>query len=73
MAEHPARPIGLLGAILAWHGADNLAERPAALDEAREAAARAQAQERYAAQAESARACPRPRCGEGRAVWSRSR
>ncbi len=33
--ETPHRPIGLLGAVLAWHG--NLAERPAALEEAREA------------------------------------
>lgn len=40
ISDAPARPIGLLGAILAWHGADNLAERPAALDEAREAQAR---------------------------------
>lgn len=54
--DSPARPIGLLGAILAWHGADNLADRPAALDEAREAAARAQAQARRAAQADSRRA-----------------
>nr|WP_244604094.1 helix-turn-helix domain-containing protein [Mycobacterium attenuatum] len=38
--DSPARPIGLLGAILAWHGTDNLADRPAALDEAREAQAR---------------------------------
>ena len=33
----PHKPIGLLGAILIWHGRDNLDERPAALDEAREA------------------------------------
>jgi hypothetical protein len=39
MPEAPHKPIGLLGAILAWH--DNLEERPAALDEAREAAERA--------------------------------
>lgn len=38
MPDTPHKPIGLLGAILAWHGADNLAERPAAADEAREAA-----------------------------------
>lgn len=37
--DSPARPIGLLGAILAWHGADNLTDRPAALDKAREAQA----------------------------------
>lgn len=54
--DSPARPIGLLGAILAWHGADNLTERPAALDEAREAAARADAQVRRAAGAASRRA-----------------
>ncbi|MBZ4556978.1 helix-turn-helix domain-containing protein [Mycobacterium avium] len=39
--DTPHKPIGLLGAILAWHGPENLAERPAALDEAREAQARA--------------------------------
>lgn len=38
IADSPHKPIGLLGAILAWHGRDNLAERPAAADEAREAA-----------------------------------
>jgi hypothetical protein len=36
--DRPHKPIGLLGAMLAWHGRDNLEERPAALDEAREAA-----------------------------------
>lgn len=55
--DAPARPIGLLGAILAWHGADNLAERPAALDEAREAQARvADEQTRLAESAASLRA-----------------
>ncbi|MEE6140479.1 helix-turn-helix domain-containing protein [Mycobacterium sp. 050128] len=44
--DSPARPIGLLGAILAWHGADNLADRPAALDQAREAQARLTAEQR---------------------------
>ncbi|WP_045373272.1 hypothetical protein [Mycobacterium kyorinense] len=39
--DNPYKPIGLLGAILAWHGADNLGDRPAALDDAREAAERA--------------------------------
>lgn len=34
----PHKPIGLLGAMLAWHGAERLDQRPAALDEAREAA-----------------------------------
>jgi hypothetical protein len=36
--DSPHKPIGLLGGILAWHGRDNLADRPAAADEAREAA-----------------------------------
>lgn len=36
--DHPHKPIGLLGAMLAWHGRENLAARPAAADEAREAA-----------------------------------
>lgn len=35
--DRPHRPIGLLGAVLAWHGRDNLAERPAVLDDARDA------------------------------------
>ena len=34
--DDPHKPIGLLGTMLAWH--DNLAERPVALEEAREAA-----------------------------------
>ncbi|SOJ57067.1 hypothetical protein MSIMFB_04545 [Mycobacterium simulans] len=54
--DSPARPIGLLGAILAWHGTDNLADRPAALDEAREAQARAAEHARRAASAASHRA-----------------
>jgi len=41
----PPRPIALLGTLLAWHSAHNtLADRPAALDEAREAHERAAAQ-----------------------------
>ncbi|WP_232067639.1 helix-turn-helix domain-containing protein [Mycobacterium marseillense] len=36
--DSPHKPIGLLGAILVWHGRDNLDQRPAALEEAREAA-----------------------------------
>ncbi|EFG78201.1 MULTISPECIES: hypothetical protein [Mycobacterium] len=47
--DSPARPIGLLGAILAWHGTDNLAERPAAADLAREAEELAAGQTRRAA------------------------
>ncbi|WP_264917054.1 MULTISPECIES: helix-turn-helix domain-containing protein [Mycobacterium] len=37
IAARPHKPIGLLGAVLAWHGTDNLDERPAAADMAREA------------------------------------
>jgi hypothetical protein len=48
LPERPHKPIGLLGAIIAAHG--NLAERPAALDEAREAAERAQRRARIATQ-----------------------
>ncbi|MFQ2879824.1 helix-turn-helix domain-containing protein [Mycobacterium sp. ML2] len=48
--DSPYKPIGLLGAILAWHGHDNLAERPAAIDEAREAAQLAADRARIAAQ-----------------------
>ncbi|WP_204815291.1 helix-turn-helix domain-containing protein [Mycobacterium riyadhense] len=72
--DSPVRPIGLLGAILAWHGPDNLADRPAALDEAREADARAAEEVRRAASAAShhadmaARAAGRAAlCGPGRA------
>ncbi|WP_459958423.1 helix-turn-helix domain-containing protein, partial [Mycobacterium avium] len=39
--DNPVRPIGLLGAILAWHGADNLGDRPAAARRARLAASSA--------------------------------
>lgn len=46
--ESPHKPIGLLGAILAAHG--NLAERPAALDEAREREELAAARARVATQ-----------------------
>ena len=48
LPEDPHKPIGLLGAILAAHG--NLQERPAALDEAREAAELAAARERVTQQ-----------------------
>ena len=40
IADRPHKPIGLLGAILAWHGRDNLVDRPTALDDARDAAER---------------------------------
>lgn len=33
----PYKPIGLLGTILAWHGSENLDDRPGAAEEAREA------------------------------------
>ena len=46
--ESPHRPVGLLGAILAAH--DNPAERPAAIDEAREQAELAAAKQRVAEQ-----------------------
>jgi hypothetical protein len=46
--EEPHKPIGLLGAILASHG--NLAERPSALDEARERAELAAARAHLAQQ-----------------------
>ena len=46
----PHRPIGLVGAILAWHGVERLGERPAALEEAREATELAAARARVAAQ-----------------------
>jgi hypothetical protein len=45
---NPHRPLGLLGAILKAHG--NYQARPTALDDAREAAERAEAQARIAAQ-----------------------
>lgn len=48
--DHPHKPIGLLGAMLAWHGREHLGERPAALDEAREAAKRAAHRAHLAAQ-----------------------
>jgi len=50
IADSPHKPIGLLGAILAWYGAENFAERPAAVDEAREAAELAAHQAHLAAQ-----------------------
>lgn len=48
--DRPHKPIGLLGAVLAWHGRDNLDARPAALDEARDAAELAAARGRVAIQ-----------------------
>jgi hypothetical protein len=49
LPDAPHKPIGLLRAVLAWH--TNLAERPAALEEAREAAARAARRAQLRAQA----------------------
>ncbi len=48
--DRPHKPIGLLGAVLAWHGRDNLDQRPAAIDEAREAAEAAAHRAHLAAQ-----------------------
>ena len=48
LPDSPHRPIGLLGAMLAWHGDDTA--RPAALDDAREAEELAAARARVAAQ-----------------------
>jgi hypothetical protein len=48
--DSPHKPIGLLGAMLVWRGRDNLAQRPAALDEARDAAAAAAHRAHLAAQ-----------------------
>ena len=49
--DHPPRPIALLEAILAWHGTDNLSDRPAVADIAREIAERADHHARINAQA----------------------
>jgi hypothetical protein len=51
LPDHPHKPIGLLGAMLTWHGADNLADRPAAADDAREAEQLAAHRAHLAAQA----------------------
>jgi hypothetical protein len=48
LPDRPHKPIGLLGAMLAWH--HNLDERPAAIDEARERAELAAARARITAQ-----------------------
>lgn len=78
ISDSPPRPIALLGTLLAWHLSHNtLLDRPAALDEAREAAELAAAAERKANQAASHAAflADRERAraalsGEGRA-WAR--
>jgi hypothetical protein len=73
LPEAPHKPIGLLGRILAKHG--NLAERPSALDVAREQEELARARERVnqqlaeRAEAEQARAAGRAALsGPGRAA-----
>jgi hypothetical protein len=48
--DAPHKPIGLLGAIMAWHGTDCLNQRPAAADIARETAEFTEARARVAAQ-----------------------
>jgi hypothetical protein len=48
LPDHPHRPIGLLGAMLAWHG--DVTVRPAAQEMAREAAELAAARARIAEQ-----------------------
>jgi hypothetical protein len=67
--DTPHKPIGLLGAILAAHG--NPAERPSALEEAREAAEAALARKRIAAQFAEQDAARRAR-EAGRAALSGS-
>jgi hypothetical protein len=59
MPAAPHKPIGLLRAIVAWHA--NLEERPAALDEAREAAELAARRARVTAQLEERAAAHRAR------------
>lgn len=60
LPERPHKPIGLLGAILAWHGHQALDARPAAADMAREAqelaAARARITDQLADRAHTAQA-----------------
>lgn len=65
--DSPYKPIGLLGAILVWHGRDNFVERPAALDEAREAAELAADRARIAAQLDAREATAAARAA-GRAA-----
>ncbi|WP_232512932.1 MULTISPECIES: helix-turn-helix domain-containing protein [Mycobacterium] len=67
--DSPYKPIGLLGAILAWHGRERLAERPGALDEAREAAQLAADRARIAAQLAAREATAAARAA-GRAALS---
>ena len=48
--EEPYKPIGLLAAMIGWHGLDSLDQRPAVYDQARDDAAAAARQARIAAQ-----------------------
>jgi hypothetical protein len=50
LPDAPHKPIGLLYAMMAWHGADHLTDRPAAADMACEAAELAAHRTRLAAQ-----------------------
>lgn len=64
LPDSPHRPIGLLGAMLAWHGDDTA--RPAALDDAREAEELAAARARIAAaRTDHARAVAARAAGRG--------
>lgn len=68
--DSPHKPIGLLGAILAWHGPDNLDQRPAAYDDARcaesLAAARAVVESERAAAAQARDIARQALAGPGR-------
>lgn len=68
--DSPHKPIGLLGAILAWHGLDNLDQRPACYDDARYAesfgAAGAIVEDERAADAEAADIVRQALAGPGR-------
>lgn len=68
--DGPHKPIGLLGAMLVWHGAERLDERPAALDEAREAAERAAHRAHLAAQRAAHGEHQRARAAGARALGS---
>lgn len=65
--DTPHKPIGLLGAILAWHGTECLDQRPAAADIAREAEHRAADHARRAERAADLREHARARAA-GRAA-----
>ena len=52
--DAPYKPIGLLGSMIAWHGRENLDQRPATYDQARDTAHHAARRARIAAQAAQA-------------------